>query len=217
MPVYSFPVIGNPSTASTRSVMLALAAVLMSLLSGFGIVYLLGLIGADSSKLFWLPILFMTPAIIFAMFAVVRAESSREAHFRDMSTLVSDAIVLNSGIELSERDIRRMVDGDEITDAEAGVMRIEIQSNGRNRAMVLIRDLPSGEHNQKEDYNPMREFESDINESDSHASVDSPKEDKRAGSSLFVQDETTVLPKQPEKAPLSPLPPEEKASKSLFS
>lgn len=217
MPIYSFPVIGNPSTASTRSVMYALAAVLMSLLSGFGVVYLLGLIGVDSGKLFWLPVLFMAPAVVFAMFAVVRAESNREAHFRDMSMLVSDAIVLNSGIELSERDIRRMVDGDEITDAEAGVMRIEIQSNGRNRAMVLVRDAPSHVETNVKEYDLLSEYEDDLSNDKPADPAPSAKEEKHNGSSVYVSDDTTEIPVKPEKTPLTPMPPKLTPSKSLLS
>lgn len=139
LPIYSFPTIGNPSSASTRSVMMALGLVVLSLFSGFGVMYLVGLLGVDSSRLLWVPILFAGPAVVFAMFAVVKDEAKREARFRDMSMLVSDALVFTTGLELNERDIRRMVEGD-VIDVENGTLRIEQQQNGRSSIMTLIRE-----------------------------------------------------------------------------
>lgn len=139
MPIYSFPTIGNPSSASTKSVMMALGLVILSLFSGFGVMYLIGLLGIDARNLLWIPVIFAGPAVVFAMFAVVKDEAKREARFRDMSTLVSDALILATGVELSERDIRRMVEGD-VIDVEGGSLRIEAQQNGRSSLMTLIRD-----------------------------------------------------------------------------
>lgn len=139
MPIYSFPTIGNPSSASTRSVMMALGLVMLSLFSGFGAMYLVGLLGVNSNNLLWIPVLFAGPAVVFAMFAVVKDEAKREARFRDMSTLVSDALVLATGIELNERDIRRMVEGD-VIDIDGATLRVEQQQNGRSNTMTLIRD-----------------------------------------------------------------------------
>jgi hypothetical protein len=120
--------------------MYALGLVMLSLLSGFGIMYLIGLLGVDTSYLIWIPVLSTAPAVVFAMFAVVHDEAKREAHFRDMSTLVADALLMSTGIELTERDIRKMVDGDVITDAAGGSLHIDKQVNGRNTIMTLIRD-----------------------------------------------------------------------------
>jgi hypothetical protein len=139
LPIYSFPTIGNPSSASTRSVMMALGLVILSLFSGFGVMYLIGLLGINTNNLLWIPVLFTGPAVVFAMFAVVKDEAKREARFRDMSTLVSDALVLATGVELNERDIRRMVEGD-VIDIDGGTLRVEDQRNGRSNIMTLIRD-----------------------------------------------------------------------------
>lgn len=150
MPIYSFPSIGNPSSASTRSVMLALGLVMLSLFSGFGVMYLIGLLGVNASYLLWIPVLTTAPAVVFAMFAVVHDEAKREAHFRDMSTLVSDALLMATGLELNERDIRKMVDGDVITDVSGGTIHIEKQVNGRSSIMTLIRDAGPDESVQDE-------------------------------------------------------------------
>jgi hypothetical protein len=119
--------------------MMALGLVMLSLFSGFGVMYLIGLIGINTNNLLWIPVLFTGPAVVFAMFAVVKDEAKREARFRDMSTLVSDALVLATGVELNERDIRRMVEGD-VIDVEGGTLRVEEQQNGRSNIMTLIRD-----------------------------------------------------------------------------
>jgi hypothetical protein len=119
--------------------MMALGLVMLSLFSGFGVMYLIGLLGINTNNLLWIPVLFTGPAVVFAMFAVVKDEAKREARFRDMSTLVSDALVLATGVELNERDIRRMVEGD-VIDIDGGTLRVEGQQNGRSNIMTLIRD-----------------------------------------------------------------------------
>lgn len=112
---------------------------MLSLFAGFGVMYLIGLLGINTNNLLWIPVLFTGPAVVFAMFAVVKDEAKREARFRDMSTLVSDALVLATGVELNERDIRRMVEGD-VIDVDGGTLRVEEQRNGRSNIMTLIRD-----------------------------------------------------------------------------
>lgn len=195
MPIYSFPVLGNPSSASTRSVMLALGLVMLSLFSGFGIMYLIGLMGIDTQSLLWVPVLTTAPAVVFAMFAVVNDEAKREARFRDMSQLVSDALALSTGIELGERDIRRMVDGDVITDAHGGNLHIEEQTNGRSTIMTLIREEPAPLQQHWEDHNRHVEEHKD------------EKVDSGLGTtSLPIQQsskEATVTPLQPEASPSS--------------
>ena len=179
MPIYSFPVIGNPSSASTRSVMMALGLVMLCLFSGFGAMYLIGLLGINTNNLLWIPVLFTAPSVVFAMFAVVKDESKREARFRDMSTLVSDALILATGIELSERDIRRMVEGD-VIDVEGGALHIEEQQNGRSSIMTLIRDEypATQEHgihvHEATIESPTRKPESKVGSGDTGASTGTP-------------------------------------------
>lgn len=198
MPIYSFPVIGNPSSASTRSVMYALGLVMLSLLSGFGIMYLIGLLGVDTAHLIWIPVLSTAPAVVFAMFAVVHDEAKREAHFRDMSTLVADALLMSTGIELSERDIRKMVDGDVITDAAGGSLHIEKQVNGRNTIMTLIRDGGHEDPVQDELDQIVGEMKVDVKD------TSTTKFDAHTGTAIIPVQEQKVPFGAPEKPSTSP-------------
>lgn len=185
MPIYSFPTIGNPSSASTRSVMMALGLVMLSLFSGFGAIYLIGLLEVNTNNLLWIPVLFAGPAVVFAMFAVVKDEAKREARFRDMSTLVSDALVLATGIELNERDIRRMVEGD-VIDVDGGTLRVEQQQNGRSSTMTLIRDEYPAEAQTQESQLPVH-----------HATIEPPVKAPQSKKDSDAAAGTSILPVQP--------------------
>ena len=180
--------------------MYALGLVMLSLFTGFGIMYLIGLLGVNASYLLWIPVLTTAPAVVFAMFAVVHDEAKREAHFRDMSALVADALIMATGIELSERDIRKMVDGDMISDVTGGSLRIEKQVNGRSAIMTLIRDGGPEENVQDELDNLVGEIKVETKD----ASV-SKLEDHALGTAVLPVQQAKVTPfaapRKPDVAP----------------